>query len=126
MHERRDHRRLRRGRDRKVRECGLPLTVGECTRDDFSLRGEWLYSQGRGRHFRVGDQQQLSQYLAMVCPLSGEQLETEENRKLKLILSKAQQHQQQLKEQCEYVLWYRILQFELGGVSRLLIPWPVR
>ncbi|GJQ84535.1 putative leucine-rich repeat protein [Trypoxylus dichotomus] len=66
-----------------------------------SLRGEWLYSQGRGRHFRVGDQQELSQYLASVCPLTGEQLETEEDRKLRLILSKAQHHQQQLREQSE-------------------------
>lgn len=67
---------------------------------NYSLRGEWLYSQGRGRHFRVGDQEDLSQYLASVCPLSGEQLETEEDRKLRLILSKAQHHQQQLREQC--------------------------
>lgn len=65
----------------------------------FSLRAEWLYSQGRGRHFRVGDQQELSQYLATVCPLTGEALETEEDRKLRLILSKAQHHQQQLREQ---------------------------
>lgn len=64
-----------------------------------SLRAEWLYSQGRGRHFRVGDQQELSQYLATVCPLSGEALETEEDRKLRLILSKAQHHQQQLRDQ---------------------------
>lgn len=66
---------------------------------DCSLRGEWLYSQGRGRHFRVGDQEDLSQYLASVCPLTGEQLETEEDRKLRLILSKAQHHQKQLREQ---------------------------
>lgn len=58
-----------------------------------------MYSQGRGRHFRVGDQQELTQYLASVCPLTGETLETEEDRKLRLILSKAQHHQQQLKEQ---------------------------
>ncbi|XP_025831949.1 centrosomal protein of 97 kDa [Agrilus planipennis] len=64
-----------------------------------SLRAEWLYSQGRGRHFRVGEQKELSQYLATVCPLTGEALETEEDRKLKLILSKAQHHQQQLRDQ---------------------------
>jgi centrosomal protein CEP97 len=63
------------------------------------LRAEWLYSQGRGRHFRVGDQKDLVQYLASVCPLTGETLETEEDRKLRLILSKAQHHQQQLREQ---------------------------
>ncbi|KAF2904946.1 hypothetical protein ILUMI_01227 [Ignelater luminosus] len=64
-----------------------------------SLRAEWLYSQGRGRHFRVGDQQELSQYLATVCPLTGEALETEEDRKLRIILSKAKHHQQQLRDQ---------------------------
>ncbi|XP_076273081.1 centrosomal protein 97kDa isoform X2 [Rhynchophorus ferrugineus] len=64
-----------------------------------SLRAEWLYSQGRGRHFRIGDQKELTQYLATVCPLTGEALETEEDRKLRLILSKAQHHQQQLREQ---------------------------
>ncbi|KAK9885668.1 hypothetical protein WA026_012430 [Henosepilachna vigintioctopunctata] len=64
-----------------------------------SLRAEWLYSQGRGRHFRIGDHNELAQYLATVCPLSGEALETEEDRKLRLILSKAQQHQRQLRDQ---------------------------
>ncbi|CAH1991339.1 unnamed protein product [Acanthoscelides obtectus] len=64
-----------------------------------SLRAEWLYSQGRGRNFRVGDQKELTSYLATVCPLTGERLETEEDRKLRLILSKAQHHQQQLRQQ---------------------------
>ncbi|CAG9766683.1 unnamed protein product [Ceutorhynchus assimilis] len=64
-----------------------------------SLRAEWLYSQGRGRHFRIGDQRELVNYLATVCPLTGETLETEDDRKLRLILSKAQHHQQQLREQ---------------------------
>ncbi|KAL3266754.1 hypothetical protein HHI36_010914 [Cryptolaemus montrouzieri] len=64
-----------------------------------SLRAEWLYSQGRGRHFRIGDQNELAQYLTTVCPLTGEALETEEDKKLRLILSKAQQHQRQLRDQ---------------------------
>ncbi|CAG9861699.1 unnamed protein product [Phyllotreta striolata] len=64
-----------------------------------NLRAEWLYSQGRGRHFRVGDQRELAQYLAAVCPLTGETLETEDDRKLRVILSKAQHHQQQLRNQ---------------------------
>lgn len=58
-----------------------------------------MYSQGRGRHFRVGDQEELAQYLATVCPLTGEAYETEEDKKLRIILSKAQHHQQQLREQ---------------------------
>lgn len=64
-----------------------------------SLKAEWLYSQGRGRQFRVGEQIELSKYLSSVCPLTGEALENEEDRKLRLILSKAQQHQRQLKEE---------------------------
>ncbi|XP_055546489.1 uncharacterized protein LOC129730911 [Wyeomyia smithii] len=64
-----------------------------------SLKAEWLYSQGRGRQFRVGDQTALARYLSTVCPLSGEALENENERKLRLILSKAQQHQRQLQEQ---------------------------
>lgn len=64
-----------------------------------SLKAEWLYSQGKGRSFRVGEQQALAQYLSQSCPLSGEALENENERKLRLILSKAQQHQRQLQEQ---------------------------
>ncbi|KAK7873559.1 hypothetical protein R5R35_008800 [Gryllus longicercus] len=64
-----------------------------------SLKAEWLYSQGRGRQFRAGEQQALAQYLAGVCPMSGDTLQTEEERKLRLILSKAQQHQQALRDQ---------------------------
>lgn len=64
-----------------------------------SLKAEWLYSQGRGRQFRIGEQEELAKYLSSVCPLTGEALENEEDRKLRLILSKAQQHQRQLKEE---------------------------
>lgn len=62
--------------------------------DDFmvnpieSLKAEWLYSQGRGRQFRIGEQTDLAKYLSSVCPLSGEVLENENERKLRLILSK--------------------------------------
>lgn len=61
-----------------------------------SLKAEWLYSQGKGRSFRIGEQQALAFYLSQACPLSGEALENENERKLRLILSKAQQHQRQL------------------------------
>ncbi|KAG4065265.1 hypothetical protein HA402_012707 [Bradysia odoriphaga] len=64
-----------------------------------SLKAEWLYSQGRGRQFRIGEQADLARYLSSVCPLSGEVLENENERKLRLILSKAQQHQRQLQEE---------------------------
>lgn len=61
-----------------------------------SLKAEWLFSQGKGRSFRVGEHQALCQYLSQTCSLSGEALENENERKLRLILSKAQQHQRQL------------------------------
>lgn len=64
-----------------------------------SLKAEWLYSQGRGRQFRVSEQVSLARYLSSVCPLSGEALENENERKLRLILSKAQLYQRQLQEQ---------------------------
>ncbi|XP_051163083.1 centrosomal protein of 97 kDa isoform X2 [Leptopilina boulardi] len=66
-----------------------------------SLKAEWLYSQGRGRQFRIGEHSLLAQYLASVCPLSGESLENETDRKLRLILSKAQHHQMQLSQQSD-------------------------
>ena len=58
-----------------------------------------MYSQGRGRQFRIGEQIALARYLSSVCALSGQALENEEDRKLRLILSKAQQHQRQLQEE---------------------------
>ncbi|XP_045453747.1 centrosomal protein of 97 kDa, partial [Melitaea cinxia] len=64
-----------------------------------SLKAEWLYSQGKGRHFQAGQQRELCAYLAASCPLTADALETEDQRKLRLILSKAQHHQQQLKDQ---------------------------
>ncbi|XP_066593058.1 centrosomal protein of 97 kDa isoform X3 [Prorops nasuta] len=66
-----------------------------------SLKAEWLYSQGRGRQFRVGEHESLAQYLASVCPLSSESMENETDKKLRLILSKAQHHQQQLSQQTD-------------------------
>lgn len=66
---------------------------------NFSLKAEWLYSQGRGRSFRLGEHSALAKHLSTVCPLTGKTLESENERKLRLILSKAQQHQRQLQEE---------------------------
>ncbi|CAK1589257.1 unnamed protein product [Parnassius mnemosyne] len=63
-----------------------------------SLKAEWLYSQGKGRHFHEGQHRELCEYLSTTCPLTADALETDEQRKLRLILSKAQHHQQQLKD----------------------------
>ncbi|XP_054263456.1 leucine-rich repeat and IQ domain-containing protein 1 isoform X2 [Macrosteles quadrilineatus] len=78
---------------------GLKVIDGYAVDDIESLKAEWLYSQGRGRQFRVGEQDALVMYLTETCPLTHHQLETEHERKLRLILSKAQHHQQQLLRQ---------------------------
>ena len=65
---------------------------------NFSLKAEWLYSQGKGRSFQVGDHKALVEYLVSVCSVKKGNDETDV-KKLKLILSKAQHHQKQLKEQ---------------------------
>lgn len=55
----------------------------------YSLKAEWLYSQGKGRSYRPGHHVQLVQYLATVCPLtSSPALETAEDAKLEKILRK--------------------------------------
>ncbi|XP_065348742.1 centrosomal protein of 97 kDa isoform X2 [Cloeon dipterum] len=86
-----------------------PFLINWCmslrTIDDYmvgakeSLKAEWLYSQGKGRQFHVGEQALLVEYLSTVCPLSDEKLSTQDEQKLMLILSKAQQHQRQLWEE---------------------------
>ncbi|KPJ01406.1 Centrosomal protein of 97 kDa [Papilio xuthus] len=50
-----------------------------------SLKAEWLYSQGKGRHFHEGQHRELCEYLAATCPLTADALETEEQRKLRLL-----------------------------------------
>lgn len=65
----------------------------------YSLKAEWLYSQGKGRKFRTGEHSALVQYLSDCCPISSRTLESENERKLRLILSKAQQHQKQLNQE---------------------------
>ena len=48
-----------------------------------------MYSQSKGRQFCVGEQSKLVEYLVQTCPLDPNQ-ETEQDRKLNLILSKVQ------------------------------------
>ncbi len=63
----------------------------------YSLKAEWMYSQSRGRHFTVGQHEELLAYLLSVCPLHPDE-DWEEDKKLNLILSKVQEHQQSLRE----------------------------
>ncbi|RZF46012.1 hypothetical protein LSTR_LSTR006778 [Laodelphax striatellus] len=78
---------------------GLKVIDGHVVDDIESLKAEWLYSQGKGRHFHVGEHSALALYLAEACPLNSKSMESEQERKLRLILSKAQQHQQQLRKE---------------------------
>ena len=56
-----------------------------------------MYSQSKGRHFNVGQHEELLSYLLSICPLHpGE--DWEEDKKLNLILSKVQEHQQSLRD----------------------------
>ena len=48
-----------------------------------------MYSQSKGRQFSSGEQSKLVEYLIQTCPLDPNQ-ETEQDRKLNLILSKVQ------------------------------------
>ncbi|XP_062596300.1 uncharacterized protein LOC134257721 isoform X3 [Saccostrea cucullata] len=61
------------------------------------LKAEWLYSQGKGRHFRTGQHSDIVEYLSATCPLTtSDQLESQEDAKLSQILTKQRQHRDQL------------------------------
>ena len=62
-----------------------------------SLVAEWLYSQGKGRQFKIGQHEELSHYLATVRPDVNISNGTgEENGKLDKILNLARQHHSDL------------------------------
>ncbi|XP_074641154.1 uncharacterized protein LOC141898898 isoform X2 [Tubulanus polymorphus] len=78
----------------------LRVLDGYIITEKESLKAEWLFSQGKGRHFRCGQHIQLIQYLAGVCPLTtASQLTSEEDEKLIKILDKQRLHQQELIKQ---------------------------
>ncbi|XP_050543541.1 centrosomal protein of 97 kDa isoform X2 [Daktulosphaira vitifoliae] len=69
---------------------------GYAVDDIENLKAEWLYSQGQGRKFHTGQHAALVRYLTETCPITNHALETEHERKLRLVLSKAQQYREQL------------------------------
>ncbi|CAH1798669.1 unnamed protein product [Owenia fusiformis] len=75
----------------------LRILDGYLVKQKESLKAEWLYSQGKGRHFKPGQHSDLSHYLAHTCPLTAQtELETLEEARLSKVLGKQQYHQQQL------------------------------
>ncbi|GFO03563.1 centrosomal protein 97 [Plakobranchus ocellatus] len=50
---------------------GLAILDGFVVTEKERLLGEWLYSQGKGRHFHPGQHVQLVEHLAVTCPLTG-------------------------------------------------------
>lgn len=77
----------------------LKVLDGYVVTQKEGLKGEWLYSQGKGRMFRPGQHTQLVQYLASTCPLTAATaLQSAEDAKLERILNKQRQHQKQLKQ----------------------------
>ncbi|XP_040572673.1 uncharacterized protein Cep97 isoform X2 [Lepeophtheirus salmonis] len=70
---------------------GIPVGAKE------SLKAEWMYSQSKGRHFAVGQHKELCEYLLSICPLHPDE-NWEEDKKLNLILSKVQEHQESLRK----------------------------
>ncbi|XP_052242853.1 uncharacterized protein LOC127852875 isoform X2 [Dreissena polymorpha] len=75
----------------------LEILDGYPVSEKEQLKAEWLYSQGKGHHFKVGQHLETIQYLAGVCPFTASiQLESAEDAKLSQILYKQRYHQQQL------------------------------
>ncbi|XP_056145951.1 centrosomal protein of 97 kDa [Lampris incognitus] len=78
----------------------LKVLDGYVVSQKEGLKAEWLYSQGKGRSYRLGQHVELVHYLTSVCPLSSTPaLETAEDAKLEKILSKQRFHQRQLLQQ---------------------------
>ena len=50
--------------------CSQPSLSYSCVLSVFRLKAEWLYSQGKGRHFKLGQHIETVQYLSGVCPLT--------------------------------------------------------
>ncbi|KAI2668860.1 Centrosomal protein of 97 kDa [Labeo rohita] len=66
----------------------LKVLDGYVVSQKEGLKGEWLYSQGKGRMFRPGQHAQLVQYLASTCPLTATTaLQSAEDAKLERILN---------------------------------------
>ncbi|XP_072018900.1 centrosomal protein of 97 kDa-like isoform X2 [Amphiura filiformis] len=62
-----------------------------------SLKGEWLYSQGKGRMFHPGQHAGVVEYLGGTCPLTSmSELQSKEDEKLAKILHLQKIHQSEI------------------------------
>ncbi|XP_038059299.1 uncharacterized protein LOC119730455 isoform X2 [Patiria miniata] len=76
----------------------LHILDGYAITQKESLKGEWLYSQGKGRWFHPGQHAQLIEYLSHTCPLTNEtELQCKEDEKLVKVLKQQRLHQKQLR-----------------------------
>ncbi|XP_054718626.1 centrosomal protein of 97 kDa-like [Uloborus diversus] len=92
---------------------GLRLLDGRVATQKESLKAEWLYSQGKGRHYKSGEHLELVEYLTQVCPVTADESAEEEDEKLLHILHMQRQHKEQfLNEQSQ------VLHSEASAVSR--------
>ncbi|CAD5119238.1 DgyrCDS7871 [Dimorphilus gyrociliatus] len=70
---------------------------GKSVSEKESLLAEWLYSQGKGRYFRCGQQEQLVHYLTTACPISP-RASIEDQVRLSRVLLQQRRHQRELEE----------------------------
>ncbi|XP_021366766.1 uncharacterized protein LOC110459051 isoform X1 [Mizuhopecten yessoensis] len=81
----------------------LKVLDGYLITEKERLKAEWIYCQGKGRHFKPGHHVEVVEYLASVCPLTNSaELESQEDAKLSKILSKQKLHQQELSQDLSY------------------------
>ncbi|XP_014677382.1 PREDICTED: uncharacterized protein LOC106817232 [Priapulus caudatus] len=74
----------------------LKILDGSIIGQREGLKGEWLLSQGKGRHFVPGEHELLTEYLSSTCPVTSNHDEPAKEAKLKHILNKQREYQQQL------------------------------
>ncbi|XP_060069626.1 uncharacterized protein LOC132549692 [Ylistrum balloti] len=75
----------------------LKVLDGYLITEKERLKAEWIYCQGKGRHFKPGQHVEVVEYLASVCPLTNSaELESQEDAKLSKVLCKQKLHQREL------------------------------
>nr|XP_042903146.1 centrosomal protein of 97 kDa isoform X2 [Parasteatoda tepidariorum] len=95
---------------------GLRLLDGHVASQKESLKAEWIYSQGKGRHFKPGEHAELIEYLSQVCPITADQSAEDEDEKLLRILHKQRQHKEQFLNEMSQS---QIIHSEASNIAKL-------